>query len=262
MTLSCSTGTWTGTAPISYFYQWHRNGFPLPTTTSNYPTVAADAGTAITCWVSAVNDASPGGVSVRSSNEVTVTAAPGTPQNTALPQITGNTLVNSELLCSTGTWTGTAPISYFYQWHRNGFPLPTTTSNYFTVTDDIGTEITCWVSAVNTVSPGGIPVRSFNAVTVMAPAVAPENQALPQVSGASGVGSSLFCSTGTWTGTAPINYAYRWRRGANNIAGTLGAANPYITIAADIGEEITCRVTATNTALPGGVAVISQTRSP
>lgn len=52
------------------------------------------------------------------------------------------------------------------------------------------------------------------------------------------------CSTGTWSGVAPMRFTYQWRRGASEITGA--TSNRYQVAAADAGAEITCRVTATN----------------
>ena len=47
--------------------------------------------------------------------------------------------------------------------------------------------------------------------TTAAP-VAPSNTGLPVVSGVAEVGRTLSASSGSWSGTAPISYAYQWRR--------------------------------------------------
>lgn len=44
------------------------------------------------------------------------TPTPTKPANTALPKIKGKAKVNNKLTVSSGTWTGTAPIAYKYQW--------------------------------------------------------------------------------------------------------------------------------------------------
>jgi hypothetical protein len=75
--------------------------------------------------------------------------------------------------------------------------------------------------------------------------------------GASNVGQTLSCTTGTWEGTLPITYTYQWRRantiggygtptGNNNIASA--TSNTYVVVTDDQTREISCTVTATNSA--------------
>ena len=54
-TLSSTTGTWLGTPPITYSYQWKRGVTNVGTNSSSYTLVAADAGQSITCEVTATN---------------------------------------------------------------------------------------------------------------------------------------------------------------------------------------------------------------
>lgn len=72
---------------------------------------------------------------------------------------------------------------------------------------------------------------------------APSNTVAPEITGILEVGETLTCSTGTWTGTPTITYSYQWKRGVTNI-GT--DSNTYVSVLADVGENITCTVTATN----------------
>jgi len=72
-TLTCSTGTWTGTPTITYSYQWKRNGSNIGSATnSTYTLVTADVGQSILCTVTATNGA--GSVNA-DSNTVTPTSA-------------------------------------------------------------------------------------------------------------------------------------------------------------------------------------------
>ena len=75
--------------------------------------------------------------------------------------------------------------------------------------------------------------------------------------GASNVGQTLSCTTGTWEGTLPITYTYQWRRantisgygtptGNNNIA--FATSNTYVVVTDDLTRAISCTVTATNSA--------------
>ncbi len=60
----------------------------------------------------------PGGLGATSSQvTITVTSASG-PINTSPPSISGTPQVGETLTSTTGTWTGTAPISYACQWQR------------------------------------------------------------------------------------------------------------------------------------------------
>lgn len=75
-------------------------------------------------------------------------------------------------------------------------------------------------------------------------AAAPINTAAPAVSGTALIGQELTSSSGTWSGTGAITYAYQWRRDGVDIAGA--TANTYTLVAADDEAAIACRVTATD----------------
>ena len=62
----------------------------------------------------------------------------------------------------------------------------------------------------------------------------------PQISGTAQVGQVLSCSQGTWGGS--YTYSYQWNR---NGVPTSGATSPtYVVTAADVGQPVTCTVTA------------------
>ncbi len=66
----------------------------------------------------------------------------------------------------------------------------------------------------------------------------------PVASGSTQQGSTLSCTTGVWAGNPAPTYTYQWRRNGVAIGGA--ASNTYVTQGPDVGQPITCRVTATN----------------
>jgi len=87
------------------------------------------------------------------------------------------------------------------------------------------------------------------AVAQAAHSVAPVNTAPPAVSGTPAVGQTLTASDGTWS-NAPTSFAYQWLRcngGGNSCANVANASQKtYTLVAADAGQTMRVRVTATN----------------
>lgn len=108
----------------------------------------------------AASDSYVGGVRVSASGGVNMSAAgpvvPTAPVNTVLPVVSGTPIMNATLSCSKGTWTGSAPITYTYQWYRGAAPIGGATSqSYVVVQADIGQDLKCTVTATNVVSSVG-----------------------------------------------------------------------------------------------------------
>lgn len=163
------------------------------------------------------------------------------PVNTVAPVISGTTTLNSLLSCTTGTWTGTAPITYTYQWRRNGNIIVGATSSLYTIqVADSGAAITCQVTATNIV---GSAAAISNTITANV-FTAPVNTVAPAITGTAQEGQTVSCSTGTWTGTPTITFAYQWKRNGSNIGSATNST--YTLVTADVSQSITCQVTATN----------------
>ena len=120
-TLTADPGSWSGTAPISYTYQWQRCSPGCSNisgaTNATYLVAAADVGATLRVAVTGSNSA--GSATASSAQTGVVSGSAGTPPvNTSLPSISGLAQLGQTLTAAAGSWSGTAPISYTYQWRR------------------------------------------------------------------------------------------------------------------------------------------------
>lgn len=253
LTLSCTTGTWTGGEPISYAYLWIRDtggsGTPIAgATSSTYVLQSADNGYTVHCQVTATNASASGVAQSGSSSTVTWVA----PVNTVLPVISGSTVVGQTLSTTDGTWTSTTSVTYGYQWKRSGSAIGGATSSTYTlVAADLAATITVTVTATN--GAGSTPATSSATGTVTE--AVPVNTVAPVASGYIFEMKTLSVTTGTWTSVTTPTYTYQWKRNGSNI--TSATSSSYTVVEADENQNITCSVTATNTA--GGASATSNT---
>jgi hypothetical protein len=162
----------------------------------------------------------------------------GAPVSTVRPSVVGVATTGRTVSCSAGTWQG-QPTGYGFRWLRDGALLPAATaSTYVVVAGDLGTELSCRVTASNA---EGSTVATSDPVFVGDP-VAPVNATAPAISGVLQVGRTLTCSTGTWSG-APT-YSFIWLRGGVLV----GNAPTYVVASGDSGRSVTCTVIATTSA--------------
>jgi hypothetical protein len=102
-------------------------------------------------------------------------------------------------------------------------------------------------------------------------ATPPSNTSPPTISGTDRKGETLHADPGSWTGSQPIQFAYRWQRcnqnGANcsNISGA--THRDYVLGSADVGRTVRVVVTASNsagqsTAASSPSAVIADAQRP
>ena len=241
-TLTTTNGTFTGTTPLTYTYQWLRGGSPISgQTLSTYVIGSSDSLAAITCEVKATNSY---GFDSEVSN--TITVQDFAPINTVAPTVSpiGTQITGALITANVGTWTGVAPITYEYKWTRNGVAISGATASTYTIQlADDGTTIRVEVKGTNTYGTTAY-IASSNSVSAVN-VIAPTNSVAPVISGTTIVGQVLTSTTGTWSGTAPITYSYQWKRGATNIGTN---SSTYTLVQADAGNtsNITCVVTATN----------------
>jgi subtilisin family serine protease len=255
-TLGASTGTWSGTPPFTYTYQWQScnnlggNCANISgATSSTYALGHGDNGTRVQVVVTAKN---AGGEAFAVSTQTAVVVA-AAPSNVEAPTISGTTQDGQTLSASTGTWSGTPPFSYAYQWQscnssgENCAPITGATSSTYSLGHgDVGTTLRVIVTAKNSI--GSVPGTS--AVTEVVKPLAPSNTTLPTISGSAKDGQTLNAETGTWSGTPTLTYAYQWQRcngsgqSCSNISGATSSS--YLLTPSDVTNTLQVIVTATN----------------
>src|SRR5438067_6304723 len=266
-TLTASPGTWTGTQPISYAYQWQRCDSSgancagiTAATAATYTVLTADVGGTLAVLVTATN----AGGSVAATSSPTATVQPTPPAVTSQPTVSGMAQEGQTLTATSGSWSGTTPIAYDYQWQTCA-PTGTdcgpiagaTVSTYAVTTGDVGTTIRVLVTATN--AAGSVSDFSAATAVVQSAGAPPANTSPPTISGTAQVGQPLTASPGTWTGTQPISYAYQWQRcdssGANCNPITGATSAGYTATTADVGGTLSVAVTGSNTV--GGATATS-----
>ncbi len=178
-TLTASQGTWSGSTPITYANQWRRCDSAgancadvAGATGSTYVLGSADVGATMRVAVTATNAVgTSSAVSAPTAVVTTTTASP--PTNTAPPTITGTPTQGSTLTASPGTWSGSTPITYAYQWQRcdsagaNCNPVSGASSSAYTLgAPDVGNTMRVVVTATNSAGSG---VATSSPTTVVQP---------------------------------------------------------------------------------------------
>jgi hypothetical protein len=281
-TISTSTGTWTGTS-LMFTYQWVRcdaggglsDGSDCPSipsaTSSSYTLVAADIGRRLRVQVTASNATGTASATANPTDVVQQATTSGPPRNLVEPSISGTFVVGRVLFASLGTWAGTTPITYEYQWVRCGgdgglpdgsnctFISGATTSSYTLTTDDVGQRMRIRITATNSLGKQTLASNASDVVTATSSTTpapqAPRVSVLPAILGPATVGTTLTASVGLWTGAAPILYSYQWVRCGADGGQSTGAGCPaipgatgtqYTLATVDLGQRLRVQVTARN----------------
>jgi hypothetical protein len=265
-TLTASPGSWSR-KPTSYAYQWQRcnaTGGACASlsgaTAKTYTLTSLDVGSTMRVVVKATNGSGTG--TATSAATAVVQPPPTPPANTAPPAISGTTQDGQTLTASPGTWSGTQPISYAYQWQHcdsNGTNCAgvagATTATYTIVSADVGGTLAVVVTASN--AAGNAPATS--SPTALVQPTPPAVTSQPTVSGTAQEGQTLTATSGTWSGTTPITYGYQWQScdptGTDCGPITGATASTYAVTTGDVGTTIRVLVTATNAA--GNTSVFS-----
>jgi hypothetical protein len=261
-TLAASTGEWAGTAPLSYSYQWLRCSLVLGcseiagATSARYTAGVADLLSKLAVVVTAAN--AQGSATATSAETSPILGI--LPANTALPSISGLLQDGQLLSVLPGSWSGSEPITYSYEWtlcNALGSACETisgaTGPSLKLDPSEIGKTLAVVVTATNAAGSTSA-TRSLSGLIA---ALLPANTSLPTIAGTLKLNQLLSATSGSWSGSEPISYAYQWQLcvlgTCTNIA---KATSPTFLLGAlDVANTLRVIVTATNAA--GSVAATS-----
>ena len=150
------------------------------------------------------------------------TADPVAPANTSAPTISGKAINGRTLTVSNGTWTGTDPITYTYEWLRcdmNCAPIAGATASSYTLTAaDVNATVQALVIAMN---DGGSTGAASNLVGPVGPSVSQIVAALTGVLSPRTTISALLRRGGyafSFKAPAPGALSVTWTAGKQTIA--------------------------------------------
>jgi hypothetical protein len=186
VTLRVWPGRWSGTQPIRFSYQWVRCSSRMSDCANvrgaddrDFRLGSADVGRRLLVSVRASNSA---GGSVAQASTPVVAPPAAAPVNTATPVVTGTPQEGQTLTASSGSWGGTEPFSFAYQWYRcaaNGAscsPIIGATSATFALTKaDVNLTVRVAVTARNAAGSRSSTSAAAGPVTA-APPPGPDGQ--------------------------------------------------------------------------------------
>ncbi len=253
-----STGTWGGTPPFTFSYQWQRCNSSGEgcnniegATSSSYSLGHSDVGTTVQVIVTAKN----GGGEATGVSKRTAVVAPLAPSvvETKGPTISGEARDEKTLTAENGTWKGTPTITFTYQWQIcNSLGEAcnnisgATSSTYKLTPTEVGSTLKVIVTAENAAGKASATSEK-TAVVVAAP---PVDEKLSKIKGTAEDGETLTAEIGTWKGTPTITYAYQWElcnksgEACNNISGA--TSSTYELKPTEVGDTLRVIVTAEN----------------
>lgn len=180
------------------------------------------------------------------------TVAPGAP--------TGSATYLGTVTSTAGTWTGTGPITYDYQWLRCdgatcGGITGATGLSYQIQESEIGLRVKLRVRATN--AAGG-PITAYSAATGVIATPAKPSGGSADINGLHRIGRTLTASGG-FTGLG-VTITYQWQRCNTDGTGCddLNTGGSHKVGEPDLGKRMKLVATATN---PGGTAQASKLRN-
>ena len=191
---------------------------------------------------------------------------PVVPSNTVAPEVSGTPQVGQTINTSSGTWSGTAPITYEYRWQSSAdgstgwADIASATASTFTLQGaQQGLYLRARVRGTNAAGQSGW-AASASTGQIAAPPVlaAPTRQTAPTVAGTFQVGQTLTIGQpAVYSGNPAPTISYRWQMRPNG-GGTITTLNTGASLTlteAHVGMQIRLQDMASNsqgsTALAG-----------
>jgi hypothetical protein len=180
------------------------------------------------------------------------------PSNLQRPVISGNPQEGETLHASEGSWSGTAPFSFRYEWARCDASATfcrtvpgAVASTYVLGFADVASRMRVFVTAAN--AAGSSTTNSVATAPVASrPHVAPRNTALPTITGTPIEDATLAATAGGWDGYPAPAFTFQWQ--TCSAAGTgctdIPSENaPTLTLSPmEVGHRVRVVVTAGNSA--------------
>jgi hypothetical protein len=177
--------------------------------------------------------------------------------NTAPPTVAGTAQLERTLTVQPGAWTP-SDVTFSYQWLRNGVPVGTDSpANTYRRLADVADVGTAYAVRVTATRPGAAPVVATSAPTAPVAKGTFASTRRPSISGGARYGKKLTGRAGTFSRRADLDY--RWLRDGRPIGSAKG--RHYRVRSADVGHEITFRVTARRTGFSTVTAVSRATKA-
>ena len=263
--LTAAPGTWhsAGDLAHTYTYEWIRcpsaatgatstgcKSIKAASTSPAYTTVAADVGSRLAVRVAATNTQKVASAAFSAVTEV-LTGRPLI--NSALPKVTGTTMVHEALKTDAGTWS--VPLTAVtYQWRRCETDGTTCAdiagakaATYTPVVADTGKRL---VARVSVASPGRTATSDSDATAAIDPLPLPTPTSALTVKGAAARLQTLTLVSPGWN-AYPTTSAVAWLRcdaAGDSCAAIAGATKTtYVATKADEGSTLRLRMDATNT---------------
>ena len=237
--LTVSNGTWSNVAQdATYAYQWFRSKTvamqeswaEIDGATSNtYTPVDTDEGR--TLFVQVTISSASSTMTAESGQVTVAAAAPATaPVSTARPKVSGSAKVGSTLTGSAGGWTANYPLTYAYQWFRDGATISgATKTTYKVTTSDAGRKLSLRVTATS----AGKSATATSSATSTVPRYA-------TIKGTVKVGKKVTVSK--YGFPSGYRYSYRWYINGKSISGATKSS--YTVTSSRAGKYLTVKVTA------------------